>query len=57
MDKVLFKTEVYSKGIPTTTGRFLVDRSKPIDKDGNALVNIDIVNGIAQREVNKAKGV
>jgi len=49
---------VYYHGWITDSGLIIsVDTSKPLDKDGKPLVSSEVYDGIAQREVNKAKGV
>jgi len=49
--------EIYYNGAINSSGVIVADTSKPLDKDGKPLANPEIVDGIAQREVNKAKGV
>ena len=51
------KSKVYYERLETTDGKFVFDTSKPLDSEGKPLANPEIVDGIAQREVNKAKGV
>ena len=48
---------VYYERLETTDGKFVFDTSKPLDSEGKPLANPEIVDGINNREVNKAKGV
>jgi len=47
---------VYYRGWITDTGLILADSSDQVDSNGKPLANPQIVDGIAQRKVNKAKG-
>jgi len=49
--------DVYYERFETTDGKFVFDTSKPLDSEGKPLANPEIVDGINNREVNKAKGV
>jgi len=48
---------IYYNGAINDAGVIIADTSKPLDKDGKPLVSEEVYDGIAQREVNKAKGV
>jgi len=48
--------KVYYKGGMNEAGVIVADTSKPFDKNGKPLANHEIVDGIAQREVNELKG-
>jgi len=49
--------EIYYNGAINESGIIVADTSKPLDSEGKPLANPEIVDGINNREVNKAKGV
>jgi len=51
MSKKIPNEDVYYKGLTTTDGRFLVDKSKPFDEFGNPLANPEIVDGIELKSI------